>query len=433
MSVYAKWGFSTNPFTTKPVESSSLGVRIFAGREKELAALRRRLLSPPKMATVEGPNGVGKTSLVNVAAYQLFAEQLEQANDELLVPCQKGFQLAEDTEPATFKNDVLLAVAQTLIARREDIVSSGLQSGRNAPLGRWLNSPEVKSWGATIANFGAQGARAMNESAGFQQSGMSEAIVAWLRQTFPSTGSGGVLCVIDNLELIRSSAGARRLLEQLRDEVFQLEGLRWVFSGAMGIVLSVAGSPRLEGYLHQPVEVGELTQDAVRAVIPKRIEAFEVSPGMGVLPIAPDDFTLVYESIGKNLRHTLSRADDFCMFVADQGVSPAQARDKSAFLEWLAKDAKVTHDAVLSDLTPRPWDVFQRALQLGGTFSPSAYEEFGANSQMALRPHVAELERVGLVASVQDETDGRRRTVSVTAKGWLVNYHLTMTTRPPAK
>lgn len=424
VSVYGQWGFRANPFTTRPVESSEVGSRIFAGRENELATLRRRLVSPPKMATVEGPNGVGKTSLVNVATYQLYSEQLEQANDSLLVPCHKGFQLSEETEPDAFRTEVLLAVAQTLISRRKDIENSGLKCAKNAPLERWLNSTELRSWGATLGPIGAQGAVTPNDTDGFRQSGLQEAVVAWLRQTFPSSEAGGVVCTIDNLELLRSSAEARRMLEQLRDPVFQLDGLRWVFSGATGIVLSVASSPRLEGYLHQPIEIGELTQAAVRAVIPKRVAAFEEATGMGELPISADDFTLVYESIGKNLRHTLSRADDFCMYAADIGLQPTAARERSSFLEWLANDAKRTHDAVVADLTPRPWEVFRRALELGGTFSPSSYEKFGANSQMALRPHVLELERVGVVSSIQDETDGRRRTVTVTPKGWLVNYHL---------
>jgi hypothetical protein len=93
---------------------------------------------------------------------------------------------------------------------------------------------------------------------------------------------------------------------------------------------------------------------------------------MGALPISSEDFTLV----------------------ADQNVNPTQARSESLFLEWLASDARRTHDAVVADLTPRPWEVFQRALELGGTFSPSAYADFGANSQMALRPQVVELKRV---------------------------------------
>ena len=44
---------------------------------------------------------------------------------------------------------------------------------------------------------------------------------------------------------------------------------------------------------------------------------------------------------------------------------------------------------------------------------------------MALRPQVKALEDVNLVVSAIDESDKRRKTISVTPRGWLVNYKLT--------
>ena len=41
---------------------------------------------------------------------------------------------------------------------------------------------------------------------------------------------------------------------------------------------------------------------------------------------------------------------------------------------------------------------------------------------MALRPQIKALEDVNLVASAIDDTDKRRKTISITPRGWLVNY-----------
>ena len=41
-----------------------------------------------------------------------------------------------------------------------------------------------------------------------------------------------------------------------------------------------------------------------------------------------------------------------------------------------------------------------------------------------MRPHVRALEEANLVHSLIDETDHRRKTISVTPRGWLVQYKL---------
>ncbi len=74
------------------------------------------------------------------------------------------------------------------------------------------------------------------------------------------------------------------------------------------------------------------------------------------------------------------------------------------------------------DLTNRSWQVFDGVIQKGGAVSPSEFEDFGFNSQQAMRPHVKALEDAQLVVASIDETDQRRRTISVTARGWIVQY-----------
>jgi hypothetical protein len=296
-----------------------------------------------------------------------------------------------------------------------------------------MNSPDVAGWGAQLGSrdisASVNKASSLNTSEGFNRSGLARLVSEWLGQTFPRPDSGGVLCVIDNMELLRTSKSARDVLETIRDDVLRLPGLRWVFAGAKGIMLSVARSPRLEGYLHKPIELGGIAHNEVAQVLPRRIRGFEVQEGIGELPISPQDFELVYDSFGRNLRHALSRADDFCMEASERGLFPRDARASSEFLSWQDNDAADVYSSIRSELTERPWDVFLTAMELNRSFSPGEYVLFQANSQMALRPHLAELERVGLIESAQDETDKRRRNVNVTAKAYLVKYYHEKTTK----
>lgn len=427
MSIYRAWGFDGNPLSSLPIEANERGELMCVGRERELTTLINRIRTPPKIATIEGPNGVGKTSLINVAAFRIFRDDLTRATEELLVPCRRSFQLTEKTDAESFRIDVLLEVAQTLFERQQELRQAGLNPSQNKTLERWMNSPDVASWGAQLGaselNAGVSRTPLLNTSEGFNRSGFARLVSEWLAQTFPRPDSGGVLCVIDNLELLRTSKSARDVLETIRDDALNLPGLRWVFAGAKGIMLSVARSPRLEGYLHKPIELGGIAHTEVGQVLPKRIRGFEVQPGMGELPISPQDFELVYETFGRNLRHALSRADDFCMYASERGQLPSQSRVNSEFLSWQDKDAAEVYSSIRSELTERPWQVFLTAVSLDRSFSPGEYEVFEANSQMALRPHLAELERVSLIESAQDETDKRRRNVNLTAKAYLVKYH----------
>jgi hypothetical protein len=92
MSIYEEWGFSSNPFQTTALPPDSLGRSLLVGRDQELTVLRRRLENPPRIPTLEGLNGVGKSSLVNVAAYTCYMDFLEDPAKPMLIPCRRLFQ-----------------------------------------------------------------------------------------------------------------------------------------------------------------------------------------------------------------------------------------------------------------------------------------------------------------------------------------------------
>jgi len=115
MNIYQEWGFQDSPFQTTALPPSELGNTLLVGRNKELAGLLRRIYNPPKAVTIEGLNGVGKTSLVNVAAYQAYKSYLDETNDSLFIPCNRIFQLKPNHIAEDFIDEVFMAVAQTLI------------------------------------------------------------------------------------------------------------------------------------------------------------------------------------------------------------------------------------------------------------------------------------------------------------------------------
>lgn len=426
MNIYQEWGFKDSPFKTTALPPSDLGSRLLVGRDGELKALLRRLYNPPKIVTIEGLNGVGKTSLVNVAAYKAYEAYLDEKSDCLFIPCCQTFQLKPNQNAEAFIDEVLMAVAQTLIdeAKRVNTVYENIKTDS---LNKWLNSPQIQTLQGSISILAVGGGGGItaetNTSTGFERSGFRKEVLRWLSELFPSPQDGGVICTIDNLELLQTSEAARKLLEQLRDELLTVPGLRWVLCGALGIVLGTASSPRLEGFLHTPIEISGVDEALASEILSSRIETFAVDTQL-YIPLLSQDFESLYDVLNRNLRSVLGRADNYCQWVADQNLPDNDIQKHQFFEEWLDIESDRAYKSVTDQLRRPAWDVFKKAVLLSGVFSPSDYEEFGFNSSSAMRPYVKDLEDAGLLVSTQDEGDKRRKTIQILPKGWLVNYAL---------
>jgi hypothetical protein len=425
--LYESWGLTRSPFETASLPSSELGDRLLVGRDSEVNSLTRKITSGTKMATLEGLNGVGKTSVVNVATYRLFNAHLNSGEEGLYIPCRKIFQLNPAQDLHAFMDQVLMEVAQTLIEKARLLTERG-RGVRTKQIDRWLNAPQLNSasFGVTIGLFGVQGGgqNEINTSSGFERSGFRKTIQNLLEEVFPSEDSGGVVCTIDNLELLQSSDAARSILEQLRDELFNIRGLRWVLCGALGIIYGVAASPRLDGYLHRPIPIEELHPRFASDILTSRVDAYKSELFPLYLPIANEDFVGLYAILRGNLRNVLSYTDDYCQWIADKDLPQTQEEKRQSFKQWLAEQSEYAYESVRQELRPKALETFNSAVRLGGVFSPSDFESFGFNSIPAFRPHIRDLEAVGVVVSTQDEGDKRRKTIQITSKGWLVANHL---------
>ena len=420
--IYENWGFKSSPFQTTSLPASDLGERLLVGRDKEVISLIRKISSGPKLATLEGLNGVGKTSIVNVACYRLFRDHVEDGRGPLYIPCRKIFQLNPNQDVQSFIDAVLMEVAQTLIDQAEELKARKVEV-KTESVNRWLNSPQLTSYQAGVWGVQAGRQSETNTSSGFERSGFRKTVFTWLEQIFPTSEAGGIICTIDNLELLQSSDIARALLEQLRDELFSVSGLRWVLCGALGIVYGVVASPRLEGYLHKPIEVMGIEDRHAPEILSSRIAIYTKRKDH-YLPLLANDFGELYQVLRGNLRSVLSYADDYCQWVADQLNPPDEISKHKWFEDWLLEQAKSAYDAVRQELRPKALEVFRKAIDVGGIFSPSDFERFGFNSIPAFRPHIRDLEAVGLLVSTQDDGDKRRKTIQITPKGWMVNLHL---------
>lgn len=426
MSIWTDLGFTDNPYSPRPIVGNELGESILVGRDQELRQLMQYISSSDTHPTLEGANGVGKTSLVAVAGYKLFRNWTNGSTNQAIIPLNDPFQLTADVSAAEFKKQVLYRVAQAFIANHELLRQKGFNVPNVKAIEAWLNCPVLGGLGGGVSAAGLGGLNASkteiaNASAGFTEAGFSATVSEWLRECFPSSTSGGFLCVIDNLELLDTSRAARALLEAARDEVLGLQGLQWVLCGARGIIRSAASSPRLQGILAEPQIIHPIADEFVAPLVKSRLDAFAINDN-AIVPVDAGGFGHLFNVGNRNLRNALKYSEDFSIWAVRHDLAHVRDPEKYTLLEtWMAE----VSDQYLLDTSGvgnRAWQVFDQLVAVGGSTSPSDFADFGFESNQAMRPHLRSLEEANLLESSIDETDNRRKTIAVTSRGWIVNY-----------
>lgn len=451
---YAAIGLTENPFLVHALKPDASGKRLLVGRDEQIRLVAQRLHKHGKITCLDGHVGVGKTSLVNVAAYECYEAFLAGETSQLLIPSTVSFQLKKDESADQFCSDVFQGVAQTLLSHREQLQERINLINNGNQIHAWLNSPIVEHLnanGGASLSFGAPGIASVsvkgglqtngqiNQSTGFARSGFESLVRDWLNQIFSVQGSGGVVCVIDNIELLETGTNARRTLETLRDRLFNVNGLRWVFCGANGVIHSLAASPRLTAFLSTPViEVANVAPSAIEPLIKARLNEFSTDPTRAEheLPIQIEDLKYLYRLVNSNLRDLLGLADEYCEYAGQLG-KPLREKDqkKKRFEKWLERATTERYHALSSRISEKAWAVLDIAMsdQFKGTFGAGDYTTFNQSSTTGFEKStfarwLRDLVKLGLITKTLDDEPGNdddgftRDVFTVTAKGALVHY-----------
>lgn len=251
MTVWDDLGFRDNPYSTQPVPADEVGERLLVGRDEQIQQLKDYIESADTHATIEGSNGVGKTSLVSIAAYQMFKKHKGNRATPLFIPMLVPFQISHTENLADFKLKFLFALAQEVV-RNRTVINYHHSGLRNLDaIDNWLNNPMFHGGGGGVSVGGVGMSASISTSpsgtAGFTAIGFESHLREMLSTIFPKCAAGGFVCVLDNLELLNTSRVARETVESLRDTVLNFPRTRWVLCGARGIIRSVASTPKDAG------------------------------------------------------------------------------------------------------------------------------------------------------------------------------------------
>ena len=163
-SIWPQFGFRENPYDNEGLPADETGDALLVGRDGEVSEVQRKIASSGQHPSVEGPAGVGKSSMLAVAGYRMMQQTVAAANGTLFVPARRFFQASQSQDH--FEEEVWHEIAQTMIENVEAFRRAGLEVPDIEGLNKWLNSPQYRSAGANLSLFGDSTARSRTPPTG---------------------------------------------------------------------------------------------------------------------------------------------------------------------------------------------------------------------------------------------------------------------------
>lgn len=289
-----------------------------------------------------------------------------------------------------------------------------------------LNLPSFKSYNATAGyglSIGIGKTVEPNTSEAYENSGMRRTINEWLVTLFGEDNNGGVICVLDNLELVKDKFIAINILEGLRDSLFTIRGLRWIVCGALGVVTNLFSSPRLEGLLHDPIQIGEINKENSYELFTKRINYYKRNMEY-YLPITLKSFILLFDILRGNIRNVLKYSNDYCLFIAESNLQPFTEDSKNqTFHIWLEEKINEIKKQVSPHLEVKDIKLF-RLLTYTQQIDLSEFKKMEYEDKISAKKSVDLLIEVGLISQIITTENNDKINIQLTPKGCLVQSTL---------
>jgi energy-coupling factor transporter ATP-binding protein EcfA2 len=323
--------FANHLYRTEPLLPSEHDADFFVGRQTEIQSLVVDLHNERKgLVLVTGHKGVGKTSFVNYVQWLIsekFPSQNSKKNKEeefklkiqfnkKIIPCYTKIQLDETDSVKTVLFKALTSLFFSIRSWQENRKES-LPSELEKTFA-WVSSvvpTSSFSLGASAMGFGMSGSQGVSYRSGSDIS--SEALCEEIRRLISvvklKLNMDGVFVCFNNLEIV-SEEKSSEILNQLRDYLFEIEGLWTVLIGYPGMysVLS-QGTLRVSEYVSgQETLLAPLSTGDVWKILEKRAEAYfakELNARIE-MPIPQDFVFRVCENSGGEIRAVLKACSD---------------------------------------------------------------------------------------------------------------------------
>ena len=401
----SEFGFKKNPYDTMALTSSEEGSQLLVGRDNEVDFLTQQLTSGSMIPLLYGENGVGKSSIANVVAYRL-SQEYNQGDKRYFFLKLRSIQGTQLSDLKEFERSIYQEIIYLLLDNKKFLKERGIKRReifKVNMLTRKLGNIE-----GGIGPF--TGGYVPNPSA---ENYLPSIARNWLEKCFSGCYSGGIICVIDNLENSGTPNKVKSIVERLRDTLFTMPGLLWILCGTPTAVDGVRTSRLLQGYIAEK-QIYPINENMV-PVVERRIVYYgdeNVDP-----PVDKELFEIIYAIVNKQLRVAFTLCYDFAIFLHNYSVLKSNNR-KNEFRTWIDQIAFNVPDKEY-EISDESWRLFDKIATLGSDISSDDLELLNLSSVEEFNKSALPLKTKRLLEIIETD-DGF--IVRVTKDGWFVNY-----------
>lgn len=370
--IWDRLGYIENPYYLSHLPVTAAADALFTGRTADRHRLQASVLTNPSGRTlVQGPPGVGKTSLVNVVQQDLWAAQGPAAGRR--VPTVEVVETSVGMGREGFLLTVLSAVvasARRLFAGDASVEHDPAFRAAAATVTQTLERQPVVSANVGVAGFGGELAESLVSFAplGITTPALLERLRPLVAMLCDRADAAGVIIPVNNLDAL-AYEDARDVLTALRDAVASAPRIHWIFIAGAGFAERLESDPRgrrlSESFTGSPVTLAPLAWADVEDALERRRRVFSARRDLPPpsLPISPAVSQVVHEAGGGELRFTFKRCSDAAQDFLQQFPSEVRVPDHAA-LELLR--AWGLRQLEANPPTRRERDAFDAVVREGG-------------------------------------------------------------------
>ena len=386
--VWQHFGFRSNPLDPRPLSVSHEDRELMVGRDQENRKFAALSSNDHGVIIVEGNIGVGKTSFVNAAQYDL--------SKRGFLPSHQTIEVKENMEPS----NLVLSALSNLVYSLE--VAKGRDANtKDAALreGKQLVANTVKGgWGGQLSILGTGGGVQRQETAQQAPTMIINTAVQkldqWIERAKEKFSFRAGIAVINNLDRLLDQELVE-LLNRARDMALLRPNILWTLIGKIGTFTTLEAQARRvsEVITGQPILLKPLTLEKVHEAIHVRVKKFATKKE-AKFPVEYKFIDMLYEVSQGEIRFIFKRLTDIVYEVAAELPSVEQILSDLAFrvLKRLAEQRLSQLPLTESDKS-----ILQKMAQR--PFRIKDYKEFKLSSQQALLKRVRRLQKMELLQS----------------------------------
>lgn len=341
-AVWQPYGLAGDPFFTTPLQMMqgvAHGIHLFQGdarREKADRIVQRVLNSDNSVRLVEGPNGIGKTTLANLAKHML-----SRVAGTAVYPDIVNVDLDHPRPVEALAAGILHAAINALRASDPEAA----REAEHAAQGLVLDDL-VTARGRTLSVFhilGYQSSRTqiLREARERPFADWHDALQS-ISASGRASGIERIVIHINNIDqaVLKDPKRTGDLFGTARD-LFQLQGFHFILCASEGFRLrSLKDRQNFLDILGTPTRPDPLSRHDIVQVMAARYQDLHIRGAAMTPPMVPDHFADLYEVFGGELRGALEAAGQVFKEELGPTGTPRQldARDIIAYQRPLVQD-----------------------------------------------------------------------------------------------